>query len=58
MEMTYADSDWEMREFICDEWLYNRRGFLRAVYREVYAPEGVSYYDMRVGIYRALKPIC
>jgi hypothetical protein len=50
--------DFETYEFVCDWFQYDRRNMYQDSWREVWAGEGISYNDMRRGIYRAMKNVC
>lgn len=50
--------DWETQIFACNWWRYDRRNMYQESWREVWAGEGISYSDMRRGIYRAMISVC
>lgn len=54
----FYQATYEDQSTICDWFLYDRADFYRQSYREIWAEDDVSYYDMRVGLYRGLKPLC
>ena len=50
--------DFETYEFVCNWFRYDRRDMYQESWREVWSGEGISYNDMRRGIYRAMKNVC
>lgn len=54
----FNDMDYEGQEFVCMWFNYDRKDMYKRMWRELWVHEGVTYNDMRVGVYRALRPIC
>ena len=57
-EEALRQNDWETRDFACNWFQYDRRDMYQESWYEVWIGEGVTYRDMRIGIYRAMKNVC
>ena len=57
-ERAWLEVDADTQDTACDWFNYDRADMYRSMWREIWSDEGISYRDMRIGIYRALSNFC